>query len=395
MNKKIVLGIIFLVCAFAILFIAKASLQKKEITLDQANKIFIVKGDVRIKKAKDGAPWQKMEASAILEKGDIVETAKDSTVDIIIGRNTDKAIKVKEKSRVEFQGINPAHLNLSEGEILVALRKLEPKSSFVVKTPTAICGARGTAWLVAAGDIKTRICVFESNVYVRSLDAKGKPKRKEHTALEGTQRTLVQNEPISEPQKIGEKDLQYWKDWNKNIVFLGEGKILVNDFNRKENFNNLNGAFGSWNMFYSDPNQFCKDELTDLEGIGDKGYGLKLTYDVESPFSSYNGFFTNLMGIDISDYKYLVFFIKGDNKTGFTTKINIELKNKFQIGKMTVVGITDEWKKMVLPLSRFTGINGFKDMKEFVIVFSDIGVTKKEGVVYIDDVYFTNTEPVD
>jgi hypothetical protein len=43
MNKKIVMGILFLVCAFVILFIAKASLQKKEITLDQANKIFIVK----------------------------------------------------------------------------------------------------------------------------------------------------------------------------------------------------------------------------------------------------------------------------------------------------------------------------------------------------------------
>ena len=395
MNKKILTGILGLSCLCLLLFIAKASLQKKEITLDQTNKIFIVKGDVKIKKAKEGPGWQKMGTSTILEKGDIVETAKDSTVDIVIGKNTEKTIKVGEKSHVEFQGVSPAHLNLSEGEILVALRKLEPKSSFVVKTPTAICGARGTGWLQKASGEKTIISVFESNVYIQGLDVSGHPMKKEYTAGEGTQRTLVKNEPISEPQNIGEDELRDWKYWNKNVKFLREGKVLVSDFNKKENFNNLDGAFGSWNIFYSDPNQFCKDELTDLERIGDEGYSLKLTYDVDSPFSAYNGFFTNLVGVDISDYEYLVFFIKGDKKAGFTTKINIELKNKAQTGKMAVEGITDEWKKMVLPLSRFAGINNFKDMKELVIVFSDIGVTKKEGIIYIDDIYFAKAESID
>jgi hypothetical protein len=32
-------------------------------------------------------------------------------------------------------------------------------------------------------------------------------------------------------------------------------------------------------------------------------------------------------------------------------------------------------------------------MKELVIVFSDLNATKKTGVVYIDDIYFTKTEP--
>ena len=72
-----------------------------------------------------------MDSSAILEKGDIVETAKDSAVDIVIGRDTDKAIKVKEKSRIEFQGVNPAKLNLTEGEILVALKKLEKRQTSI------------------------------------------------------------------------------------------------------------------------------------------------------------------------------------------------------------------------------------------------------------------------
>lgn len=378
-----------------LLLLARMPFPKKEIILDQTNKIFVVKGDVRIKKAEEGAVWQKIEPSTILEKGDIVETAEGSAVDIIIGRNTDKAIKVDEKSRVEFQGINPANLNFSKGKILVTLKKLENKSSFIVKTPTSICGVRGTAWLEEASDYKTRICVFENDVFIQELSTVGKPKWRKYIVSDGKQRTLVKDQPISPEQKAGEMDLQDWEYWSKNITFLREDKVLINDFDKKENFNNLSGEFGSWNVFYSDLNQSCKDEFTDRERTGDKGYSLKLTYDVDTPFSAYNGFFTNLMGIDISDYNCLIFFIKGDKKAGFTTKLNLELKNKFQTGRLTIQGITDEWQKMVLPLSQFAGISDFKKMKEFVIVFSDINLTKKEGVIYIDDIYFAKTESAD
>ncbi|MCX5678070.1 MAG: FecR domain-containing protein [Candidatus Omnitrophica bacterium] len=395
MNKRILIAaLIVVLCVLSFLLIRNMLLPKEEIILDQANKTFIVKGDVKIKGPEDGAKWRKMDSSTILKKGDTVETAGDSTVDIIIGDNTDKAVKLEEKSRVEFQGINPAYLNFSKGKIRVTLKKLEPKSSFIVKTPIAICGARGTAWLEEASADKTKISVFESNVYICGIDDRGRPNTKKYITSEGTERDVEKGRRVSEARKISENDLMDWQRWGKSIEFLRQGKVLVDDFDIKENFNNLKGPLGSWNVFYSDPNQYCRDEFTDLERVGDKGYSLKLTYDVDSPFSAYNGFFTYLMDIDLSGYKYLVFYIKGDKKAGFTEKLNLELKNdKKQVGRLFIEGITDEWKKMVIPLGQFTGINDFKDMKEFVIVFSDIGVTKKEGVIYIDDIYFSKAEP--
>ncbi len=388
MKKNVLVIAIVLSCGILSLFAWKTFAPKEEIALDQTNRTFIVKGDVKVKRANNPSDWQKMDTSTVLEKGDIVETSEGSSADFIIGANTEKAIRLEEKSRIEFQGINPAQLNLSKGKVRVALKKLESGSSFTVKTPTAICGARGTAWMQEAGGDSTKVCVFESNVYLRGLDANGKPNTKEYITGEGVQRTVERGKIISGPQTISENDLRDWRYWDKNITFLREGKILVDDFDRKDNYNNLNGSMGSWNIFYSDPNQLCKDEFTDLERAGDGGYGLKLTYDVDSPFSAYNGFFTNLMGIDISSYKYLVLSVKGDKKAGFTEMMNIELKNKDQVGRATVKGITDEWKKMTVPLNDFIGINDFKSMKEFVIVFSDINVSKKEGVIYIDDIYF-------
>jgi hypothetical protein len=395
MKKNILTAVLILLCVSVALFAMKLLLPKQKIVYDQTNRTLVVKGDVKIKKAKAGAQWQQMEASTVLEKGDIVETAEGSMVDIVIGKDTDKAVKIDEKSRLEVQEINPAYLNLSKGKILVALKKLEPRSSFTVKTPTAICGAQGTAWSeVATGD-KTKVCVFENSIFARELNENGKAGFRKYTVDEGTQRILQKDRPISEPQKISADDLDDWKYWGKNVEYLREGKVLIDDFSRKENFNNLRGPFGSWVVFYSDANQYCRDEFTAFERMGETGYGLKLSYDVDSPFSAYNGFFTNLMGIDLTGYKYLVFHIKGDERAGFTTRINVELKNKLQIGKLEVKGVTDEWQKIVLPLEKFIGLTNLQNMKELVIVFSDLNATKKEGVMYIDDIYFSRNEEPD
>ena len=396
-DNKLLAIIAFLVFFFSIFLftlLGKMLFSEKKITFDQANKVLVVKGDVRIKKAGAGTGWDKAGPSVVLEKGDIIETSEASAVDIVIGSNTDKSVRLEKNTRVEFEGINPTHLNLPKGKILIALKKLEPRSSFTVKTPSAICGARGTAWMEEVSGDKTKVCVFENNIYAREIDDKDKPRARKHTVNEGTQRILSKAAPISKAENVGETDISEWLYWKKNVSFLREGKLLVNDFNKKENYNNLGGPFGSWNIFYSDPNQYCKDELTGSERTGDSGYALRLDYDVDSPYSAYNGFFTNLMGIDLSEYNYLVFYIKGDKSAGFTNTMNVELKNKLQVGKVTVEGITDEWQRIVLPLSKFVGINSFKEMKEFVIVFSDRNVTKKSGVIYIDNIYFVKTEPL-
>lgn len=392
MKKSVLTVVLVVLCMSIVTFAANILLPKPKITHDQTNRTFVVKGDVKIKKASGIAGWQSMDTSTILEKGDIVETAESSMVDIIIGKDTDKTIKIDEKSRLEIQEINPAYLNLPKGKILVALKKLEPRSSFTVKTPSAICGAQGTAWLVMATDDKTKVCVFENKIFARTLDENGRTGFRKYTVDEGTQRTLIKDKPISKSQKISESDMEDWKYWSKNIEYLREGKILIDDFNSKENFNNIRGPFGSWVVFYSDAHQYCRDEFSAFDRIGDTGYGLKLTYDVDSPFSAYNGFFTNLMGIDLTGYKYLVFHIKGDKRAGFTTRINVELKNKFYTGKLEVEGITDEWQKIVLPLKKFADLTDLRNMKELVIVFSDLNATKKEGVIYIDNIYFSRDE---
>jgi len=393
MNKKLFPVILVLLLVLTLLFIGKVMVSQKEVILDQTTRILVLKGDVNIKKGGPSGEWRKADTSTIIEKGDTIETAEGASAEIIIGKNTEKALRVAGKSQLEFEKVNPAYLNLHKGKLLVKINSLESKSSFMVKTPTAICGAKGTAWAEEATSVSTTIAVFENKIFAQELTSSGRPAFKKHVIIEGIQRTVAKDKPISAPRKLSESELEEWAYWKKNISYLQSGKILINDFNKKENFNNIDGDFGSWNIFYGDENQRCQDEFSSSERVGDHGYSLKLIYDVDSPVSAYNGFFTKLLNIDLTDYKYLVFYVKGDKQAGFTRKLNLELKNKFEIGKTVIDGVTDKWRKMVIPLDEFRGLTSLKDMKELVIVFSDINATKKEGVIYIDDIYFSKEDP--
>jgi hypothetical protein len=45
---------------------------------------------------------------------------------------------------------------------------------------------------------------------------------------------------------------------------------------------------------------------------------------------------------------------------------------------------------VVIPLSQFEGMANPRKLKEFVITFEDTTATAKQGVIYLDDVRFTD-----
>jgi hypothetical protein len=55
-----------------------------------------------------------------------------------------------------------------------------------------------------------------------------------------------------------------------------------------------------------------------------------------------------------------------------------------------VNNVTDQWQDLVIPLSSFEGIANSRKLKEFVVVIEDTTATAKQGVIYLDDIRFTN-----
>jgi len=185
-----------------------------------------------------------------------------------------------------------------------------------------------------------------------------------------------------------------------SMMLMAAGKsnaaiLKVADFDSGSKPNNLGGDFGAWNRDETDLTQMCVDSFSSEVKYGDKGYSLKLAYDVDSPNPAYNGFWTKLQNQNLSDYKELVFFVKGDEEKGFTPRFKVELKNPTQVASFLVTGVTSEWQKVVVPFQKFKAITDWSQMTEFVVVFDDLTSNPKEGVIYIDDIYFSDGKGVE
>ena len=97
-----------------------------------------------------------------------------------------------------------------------------------------------------------------------------------------------------------------------------------------------------------------------------------------------------LRDLDLSKYKYMVLYVKGDAEAGFTNKFKIELKSDGMIGRYMVDGVNDAWTKFQIPLTHFRGLKDLTKVNEFTVVFDDINSTPKVGKIYFDNIYFTD-----
>ncbi len=173
-------------------------------------------------------------------------------------------------------------------------------------------------------------------------------------------------------------------------------EILVDDFDEDGLENSIGGERGVWNCNDNDSEQYCEFEITEDERVGENGSALMLSYDLTTgtnyidgyPGIAYNGYWTRLNDIDVSEAKNLTFYVKGDKEDGFTQTLWVELKdNAGGVSRFQVRGVTEEWQKVQIPLNKFPQIKDRSSMYEFVVVFDQI-CTDKEGVIYIDDIKF-------
>lgn len=171
--------------------------------------------------------------------------------------------------------------------------------------------------------------------------------------------------------------------------------LVMDDFNDGEKPNNVGGGSG---IFQN--NATCSDFIYNGNPdnvYGREGYSLKLNYDVTNP-DSYSGYWAALNGIDLSSYRYVSLWVKGE--TGGEI-FKVELKNNSASRNKAYVyltdylatGITTEWQKVLIPLRAFANLGDWTNMKEFCITFENsANELHPSGTVYVDDIIFGSLE---
>lgn len=118
-------------------------------------------GGVRVLK-KGGSDWHYVKINEFVEEGDKIETAEDGMMSLMLDNGN--MIQVQPNSRIMLSmlkrdpktGEFDNTFELDAGKVKAVVEKLGKGSSFRVKTPTALCGVRGTVMYVNAAPTATQ-----------------------------------------------------------------------------------------------------------------------------------------------------------------------------------------------------------------------------------------------
>ncbi|MDI6642114.1 MAG: glucoamylase family protein, partial [Elusimicrobiota bacterium] len=174
-----------------------------------------------------------------------------------------------------------------------------------------------------------------------------------------------------------------------NVLHANTKILLIDDFETQRNFNLVGGMAGCWDRDPADESGYCKSEIITTNRDGKETFVLRLDYKLTS--QDYNGYYTKLNGLDLRPFTVLSFWLKGGPKIPSIFKI--ELKNHTnEVGSCLISDISSSWKKISVPLQKFSGIIDWSKMTELVFVFEGSKLGDSHGSIYIDDISFESPE---
>lgn len=205
--------------------------------------------------------------------------------------------------------------------------------------------------------------------------------------------------------------LSWWRQ--PDTTWLADFEIFKN---RRDKFG---GLIGVWERYPNDPTQGAHE--FDALNAGYNGRNcLGIDYDVDSSNPAICGLFFKLSPdingtanlSDSSKYQYISLFIRGDPDSGFTTKLQIELKGpeppdfnsdwkKQEARRYIITNIESRWKQLIISLADFVpwpehvNLESLEAIHEFTITFvdKDVDPDAKDGIIYVDDIFFLDSLP--
>lgn len=178
-------------------------------------KVILVKGDVNIQKAEK-TDWIAAEDGMTLVDGDTARTAKDSVIEIALDRDNKNIVRLAENSTAILRGKMLKQIELPKGNIRFVVKSLRSDSSFEIKTPTVVAGARGSGGDVIAGDDMDTVRAFEDELFVQSFDEQGNLIQ-EISLKEGWEVMVERFEAPGELIEITDRDRGDWDSWRGDL----------------------------------------------------------------------------------------------------------------------------------------------------------------------------------
>ena len=188
---------------------------------DKAEIVSLI-GKVEVLK-KDESQWIKAEKGMVLKPGDILLTGTNSECNLTFDSRRKNIVGVLGNSKIMILLAQSEKIEIIDADIYANITELAKGSAFEIRTPTAVCGARGTAFGIKANEESTEASSFESETYIRNK------KGSEEGIKEGYKKNVGKDGKISKQISLEKEDIGRFKAWKTGIVSLISQEIKIID----------------------------------------------------------------------------------------------------------------------------------------------------------------------
>lgn len=200
---------------------------------EETCRIYFVQGGPTINRA-GASDWVACEKGMVVGTGDRIKTLAGEVVEVSFEKKDSNIVRISENSDVLLKKTDaPYSIELLNGEAMALLKKLPANSTFEIRTPAGLSGARGTGWGSQTDGRRSIFRSFLNSIYTRGIDSSGNPMAGELIVDSGF-RTLV--DMFQDPSGLESLSPEEWAAWRQWMDELERrGGSLSERFARIEN----------------------------------------------------------------------------------------------------------------------------------------------------------------
>lgn len=164
-------------------------------------RVISFEGDVQVFPQAAARPVS-LEREMLLAEGTRVVTGGASFLELALNSDASNRVRIDGNTECVIKIDSMTGIELIDGKIFTFLKDMDRQDTFIVRTPSAVCGARGTGWVTEHGDDTTIALVFDDRIFTQGINPDGSVMERRFWTEQGFARKIRKHSQPGRPQRV-------------------------------------------------------------------------------------------------------------------------------------------------------------------------------------------------